>query len=399
MTLSSTSLFLLLALSTAHAISLPFQLEVATYWEPTLGSYARIRVAISYDELLFVKTEDGFTARYGVSYRVTDAKGHQVHSGFLSGTIQVFTFAETNKRHLLAHEEVRLTLPAGNYAVRVTVEDVENRRHGTQERSFEIPPSGGGYHLSSLTVLGCGEERETLGDTLPDPCEGITVVGELYAPTDSVPTVLPLRVRVVDGRGKTRSDQQERITVSGSVTPFEAPVSITRLEAGTYEVRVDVRADDTELAASKRIVIPWSISGLFATPDDAIRLLSYLGEKETLATFKKLPRGEREAFWIDYWASRDPVPSTPRNELMELYEARIMYANDHFSAFEEGWKTDMGMVYVKFGPPDDIERHPFDRNAKPYEIWTYHALKRQFVFVDRTGFGRYDLVEGDVSSW
>jgi hypothetical protein len=77
---------------------------------------------------------------------------------------------------------------------------------------------------------------------------------------------------------------------------------------------------------------------------------------------------------------------------MEQYYARVEYANKHFSHFQEGWRTDMGMVYITFGPPNNVERHPFDIDSKPYEIWAYYDLNYQFVFVDQTGFGDYRLI-------
>jgi hypothetical protein len=77
---------------------------------------------------------------------------------------------------------------------------------------------------------------------------------------------------------------------------------------------------------------------------------------------------------------------------MEQYYARVEYANKHFSHFMEGWRTDMGMVYIMFGPPSNVERHPFDIDSKPYEVWAYYDLNYQFVFVDSTGFGDYRLI-------
>ncbi|MCU0610628.1 MAG: GWxTD domain-containing protein [Candidatus Eisenbacteria bacterium] len=396
-----TALVLLLLGSSAHgqATPLPFQLETASYWEPAEGSYAKIRLSITYDELLFVKAEEGYTAGYSTSYRVSTSKGERVHTGHLNGMVQVFSFAETNRRNLFANEELRLKLPPGSYVVSVTIEDVENRRSGTRHQTLEIaPPSRTGFRLSSLMLMGCMEARQMLSDTLPDPCDAFTLGAELYAFGDSSALTLPVRVVITDSRGKARIEQKDSIAVEGALTKVEVSVGISRLEAGTYDIRMEIGEAD-RVWADKRVIVPWSIRAMVSNYDDAHRLLTYVATKDEVQAFKKLPAEERTAFWLDYWAQRDPVPSTPRNELLETYEARIMFANDHFSAFEEGWKTDMGMVYVRFGPPDDIERHPFDRNNKPYEIWSYHALKRQFVFVDRTGFGRYDLVEGDLSRW
>lgn len=397
--LSMITALLLVSAAFGQSPPLPFNLEVDSYWEPTEGTYAVLRLSISYDELLFVKKGDGFNAGYLASYRVVTSKGERVHTGHLSGSVQVFSFAETNQRNMFTNEEVRLRLPPGSYVVSVTVEDVENRRSGTRQQAVEIAQAKNfGYQLSSLMLTGCLGERQVQSDTLPDPCGEITVVAEIYSFEDSLPATLPVRVVITDARGKARIEQRDSVTVEGTLTKVEVRVGIDRLEAGTYDVTLEVGASDP-LSARQRTVIPWSIRAMASNYDDAHRLLQYVAAKEDVQAFKKLKPEDRDDFWREYWARLDPVPSTPRNELLDVYEQRIMYANDHFSSFEEGWKTDMGMVYVRFGSPDDIERHPFDRNNKPYEIWSYHSLKREFVFVDRTGFGRYDLVYGDLSRW
>jgi hypothetical protein len=77
---------------------------------------------------------------------------------------------------------------------------------------------------------------------------------------------------------------------------------------------------------------------------------------------------------------------------MEEYYRRIEFANTNFTSYIEGWRTDRGMVYITLGPPNDIERHPFESESKPYEIWSYYRYNREFVFVDYSGFGDYRLI-------
>ncbi|CUS97606.1 GWxTD domain-containing protein [Candidatus Kryptonium thompsonii] len=84
---------------------------------------------------------------------------------------------------------------------------------------------------------------------------------------------------------------------------------------------------------------------------------------------------------------------------MEEYYSRVKYANEHFGHYLEGWKTDMGMVYIIFGPPSSVDRHPFDINAKPYEIWYYYEINRRFIFLDETGFGDYRLITPLWDEW
>ena len=51
----------------------------------------------------------------------------------------------------------------------------------------------------------------------------------------------------------------------------------------------------------------------------------------------------------------------------------------------------MGMIYIIYGEPEQVESHPFELNSKPYQIWYYYSLSRTFVFVDEIGTGDYEL--------
>jgi len=88
----------------------------------------------------------------------------------------------------------------------------------------------------------------------------------------------------------------------------------------------------------------------------------------------------------------DPNQETQKNELMDEYFLRVNYANENFSTLSvDGWLTDRGRIFIKFGQPDDIERHPFEIDSVPYEVWRYYSVRKIFVFIDRTGFGDYYL--------
>ncbi|MBN1350405.1 GWxTD domain-containing protein, partial [candidate division KSB1 bacterium] len=107
---------------------------------------------------------------------------------------------------------------------------------------------------------------------------------------------------------------------------------------------------------------------------------------------RKAKGKEKSDMFEKFWSERDPTPGTEQNEHMEEYFRRVHYANEVFSGFREGWKSDMGMVYIILGHPNDIERHPFESGSKPYQVWYYYDINRKFVFVDETGFGEYRLL-------
>jgi GWxTD domain-containing protein len=62
---------------------------------------------------------------------------------------------------------------------------------------------------------------------------------------------------------------------------------------------------------------------------------------------------------------------------MRGYFKRVEYANIYFTSYKEGWKTDRGMIYIVFGPPDEV--YLFDDR----EIWDYKSndTKVRFQFV------------------
>jgi GWxTD domain-containing protein len=96
--------------------------------------------------------------------------------------------------------------------------------------------------------------------------------------------------------------------------------------------------------------------------------------------------------YLEFWKKKDPSPNTEENEIFNEYYRRIVFANEKYSHYTEGWKTDRGMVFILLGPPSNVDRHPFDYDSKPYEVWEYYDLNKNFVFIDETGFGDYRLI-------
>src|SRR5947209_4393168 len=108
-------------------------------------------------------------------------------------------------------------------------------------------------------------------------------------------------------------------------------------------------------------------------------------EKQAFKRFKT--DEERQQFVEQFWLRRDPTPDTEENEYKEEHYRRIAYANDHYASGIPGWKTDRGMIYIKYGPPDEIESHPSggsyqrpyqegggETSTYPFEDWRYRYL-------------------------
>ncbi|HWO58223.1 MAG TPA: GWxTD domain-containing protein [bacterium] len=139
--------------------------------------------------------------------------------------------------------------------------------------------------------------------------------------------------------------------------------------------------------------VDWSMAGMVEENwEEAVNMLVHIATHDELKSLRNTPPEKRVEAFTAFWRSKDPSPETDDNEWQDEYYRRIRHADLHFTtAFMRGWRTDYGTVYVKYGEPDEIERHPFERGSKPYQIWSYYAQRRRFLFVDVNGNGEYQL--------
>jgi len=118
---------------------------------------------------------------------------------------------------------------------------------------------------------------------------------------------------------------------------------------------------------------------------------------------------EHERFIEQFWFRRDLDPRTSFNEFREEHYRRVQYANEHFASGLRGWRTDRGMIYIKFGPPDEITARPAGGHYKrpfyegggststyPFEVWRYRYIEGvgediEIEFVDPTGSGEFRI--------
>jgi len=140
--------------------------------------------------------------------------------------------------------------------------------------------------------------------------------------------------------------------------------------------------------------------------EDAAYILS---DEERLAWTRLGTDDEREQFIELFWRLRDPTPDTEENEFREEHYRRIAYANERFASGAPGWRTDRGRMYIKFGPPDEIDSRPsggsYQRPAEegggitsvfPFEKWRYRRIEGVgsdilIEFVDKSMTGEYRM--------
>jgi len=104
-----------------------------------------------------------------------------------------------------------------------------------------------------------------------------------------------------------------------------------------------------------------------------LRFITSSNEYERMMS-TKTPKKELDEFWLTLGKSPDRA-----RELIRSFYNRVENANSFFSCHQVGWKTDRGVIYIVFGPPDIIYK------SDNGERWVYgeenNYLSMTFDFI------------------
>lgn len=114
-------------------------------------------------------------------------------------------------------------------------------------------------------------------------------------------------------------------------------------------------------------------------PETMIEPLAYLASEDEMAGLRSSPRPKvaLDDFWIKCGGNVEKA-----RELIRIYYTRVLFSNYYFTSFKEGWRTERGMIYTIYGPPDKVYK------TAEGESWGY----RKPVIRSSWG-GRYHLKE------
>jgi GWxTD domain-containing protein len=148
--------------------------------------------------------------------------------------------------------------------------------------------------------------------------------------------------------------------------PANQPVTLT--SEGLYLVQGDTTSAN---GFSFRVVNDYP---RYTTLESLANPLIYLCTKQEFDRIKAA-EGDKKAF--DKVILSITGDAGRARELMRNYFRRVEWANNYFSSYKEGWKTDRGMIFILFGLPDELFRFE-DR-----EVWNFNnkAVKATFSFV------------------
>ncbi len=360
-----------------------------------------VYIEIPYDELQFVKTDSGYRAEYEVTVVIYDKDGDQVDGKIWQESVDVFDYGLTNSRKHYSLSHVAFHLEPDDVRISIGLMDLESEKTGFRKNRLKLKDfSDKKIAISDITFtdqveidsLGIKSIHPQVADHIKASGAQLYCYFEIYSQEVKKNQTYEISYKLINAKNKKIEEQKYLRRKDAKRTMEYFTFDRKGLIHGRYTLVVKVKDGRRSDTVKKQFIIRWSgAPTTMADLDLAIEQLKYIAKGKEMKAIKKAPADEKLQQFIEFWQDRDPSPGTEKNELMDEYYKRIEYANLNYSGFREGWKTDMGMIYIIFGPPSDIERHPFERDYKPYEIWYYYNINRQFIFIDETGFGEYRL--------
>jgi GWxTD domain-containing protein len=87
------------------------------------------------------------------------------------------------------------------------------------------------------------------------------------------------------------------------------------------------------------------------TAEEMIEPLAYLASQSEMEDMRSAsrPKMALDDFWIKMGGNIDKS-----RELIRIYYTRVLYSNYYFTSYKEGWKSERGMIYIIYGPPDKV---------------------------------------------
>lgn len=362
------------------------------------SSNLEIFIKIPYDDLQFVKLDSVYRAKYEVSLVVFDKDGTQADGKIERHTIEVPNFEETNAKDVYDYSKYEFTLHNSLYKISIGLMDMDTRKTTFWKNKVNLEDYDKPSIIISDLVIADSLLDSTKGNYTYQPNVNNRLEEKknfnVFFITKGKKGPAEITTSILNTDGKILRQNTRKVTFDKPITQHMLPMNSTGLNYSRYLYRVTVTQGRKKANQQIEFRVSWvGLSGYIANLDKAIDEMIYIVPSKKLNQMKDAKPEEKKKLFMEYWKSRDPSPETQQNELMNEYYRRINYANENFgSSLKEGWRTDMGMIYVLFGSPNDIERHPFDIGSKPYQIWYYFEINRQFVFVDDTGFGDYRLI-------
>ena len=402
-----------LSFSLLFSDTLPVVVDMNRFLDDASSTIFDFNYQLTYNSLQFIKGDSGFTAGLKVEYSIS-AGGKIISSGDFTSKL-IFPNQEMTRSGRLFRDKLSVTLPNSNYSMEITFTDINSSNYATWSQQLII--LGRDTFLSDLELSSniIADTTDFLDKFHRDDCLYFVTCDHIYTEgtIDSLYLYYELgnkqfpvgklseKITILKDNDTLKVINQD-FNCHGTKQPQQRKINISDLTAGYHNIvieihdpisnAVNVQEDYFSIKQTKS-----SNYRLFVDLEDEIDLLKYFLPSGKTKIWKDLSLEGKQQFIDKFWEANDDDTSTKINEFHQLTKERILYCNEHFSHFTDGWNTDRGRIYIKYGKPDDIvtgdtgimTKYP----QKRFEIWKYRVHNNfTYLFLDFSATNNHKLI-------
>ncbi len=373
-------LFFILFLSSLHLFSsfedaiIISEINVDSIDKPSLS----LNIDIPSKDIIFLKDSSKFTSKIGITFTFLKDNDNPIVTRNVDTSFSFDTFPSSFDTVVLKFRNLNFEVPEQANKISINIFDKQTDRSKSFVFKLDIPkiPKTGNY-LKSFSIFNGKDGTFFARDTI------------------KIETNLVKKKKKKGSFNVLIVDQTERIVYKNKFPSFginDTLLIFKELYGGKYKLKVEY-IEDNKITnfLTKDILIKFSFMNSESEFQDILNALSYIAKWDELDKLKKAPKEKREEEWNRFWIKQISEPVITTNISYSEFMERYNYSNKNFSGYKKGYRTDFGKIYIMYGKPDEIERHPFDKDSKPYEIWYYYSNNIHFIFVDVNGYGEYVL--------
>jgi len=363
-------------------------------------------VEIQYDFLQFVLRDGTYQAGAELEIVLKKEGTDGIQNVIWKTQTHTTTFDSTNRRDVYHFTIDSLSVSAGKYEILLKYRDINGGQRYAARLKIRLPEVKNRYVSPPLFLYPGRTVKPSFRGITFQPSalreywnfnQDVKLYLNVWDPSLSEEPMTSIRIISQKLAVKNKLNAEVRLARNGNWVSGVAELSSHLLPEGIHKLRIVYHFASDSVVQEMPFKVVW-----FEKPRSlrnfnlAIAVMKYILDEEE---YKKLNKGnskeKQQKFW-SYWKQQDPTPETPYNELLTEFYTRVDSANVRWSSRRiPGWKTDVGRIYILYGPPDEVEDRSLDPIPNPYMKWIYKRDGKRLIFTFRSieGRKRFELVD------
>jgi GWxTD domain-containing protein len=425
------------------------QLFYSKFYSPADGPYIETYLSVVGSSIEWIEGADGkFQGKIEVTMIFRDSLQIIVFDKYeLSSPV----ISDTAERYINFLDQQRFLLPNGTYDFEITLKDINsNAPPFSAAQVIELNFNDDEISISGIQLVESftkTNEPNVLTKSgydlvpyvynfIPQEINTLSFYAEIYN-TEKVlgkdeRYLLSYFIESYETKRQMEKFGSFKREITKDVSVLFANYNVTELPSGNYNLVIEVRNRENMLLSSNKLFFQRSNPGLqidysyFAGISVENSFVAQMTSKDTLMEYirylypistdmeQRFVRFQIDAaeadlammqrFFLNFWVERNELNP---EEAWKYYLSAVELVNEQFGSpgkkGKKGYQTDMGYVYLKYGPPNTITDRPFDASnsgmtinpggseevdpgSVPYQIWHYYSLNdlrdRRFVFAN-----------------